>query len=253
MSKVTIIAEVGVNFLGDMRLACTLINRARQCGCDIAKFQLYSVDALFPDKKVMAQGKNWYDEIKTTELTKDQALTLSQACWNADIEPMFSVFDLERLEWVVDMGLERIKIGSRANQDADLIGACLATGKELLISGADAMELSKAIVRGFQGEEIDDDVNPPMLLYCIPEYPASPESFGFGEDPMMFQFWDGLSDHSVGGTASIIAVARGAAYIEKHFCLHRDASLGPDFICSMEPEEMTNLVQMIRRFEKYGL
>ena len=97
MSKITIVAEIGINWQGDILLAYEMIYTAKTCGADIAKFQLYDVDKLFPDKKIIAQGKNWYEEVKRTQLTREQAFELAEYCRRLGIEFMCSVFDLERL------------------------------------------------------------------------------------------------------------------------------------------------------------
>ena len=58
----------------------------------------------------------------------------------------------------------------------------------------------------------------------------------------------GYSDHTLGITACICAVAMGAEIIEKHFTYDKNAE-GPDHIHSADSEEMKQLVTMIREFE----
>jgi N,N'-diacetyllegionaminate synthase len=89
------------------------------------------------------------------------------------------------------------------------------------------------------------------VLQCVSNYPAEPalsnlrvmDSFAraFGT-PV------GLSDHSTGLTVAIAAVARGAAYIEKHFTLDRSLP-GPDHQASLLPDELRALVTAIRDVE----
>lgn len=59
----------------------------------------------------------------------------------------------------------------------------------------------------------------------------------------------GYSDHTQGISAALMAVARGATIIEKHFTLSHDLP-GPDHICSATPEEFTEMVSIIRDMEK---
>jgi N-acetylneuraminate synthase len=55
----------------------------------------------------------------------------------------------------------------------------------------------------------------------------------------------GLSDHTLGTTAAVAAVALGACVIEKHFTLSR-ADKGPDCEFSLEPQELKRLCQEVK-------
>ena len=66
-----IIAEIGQNHNGDMRIAKKLISAAKEGGADIAKFQLYDVDSIFPPTF------EWYREAKEAQLTKEQVMKLA--------------------------------------------------------------------------------------------------------------------------------------------------------------------------------
>jgi len=59
----------------------------------------------------------------------------------------------------------------------------------------------------------------------------------------------GLSDHTLGITASVAAVALGACIIEKHFTLSRSHP-GPDSAFSLEPAEFKSLIENVRTAEK---
>ena len=69
--------------------------------------------------------------------------------------------------------------------------------------------------------------------------------------PHMAMTWGvpvGLSDHTLGVTAAVAAVALGACAIEKHLTLSRDDP-GPDSAFSLEPEEFATLVRSVREVE----
>ena len=70
-----IIAEIGQNHNGDMKLAKELIHVAKENGADVAKFQVFDARALFP-----AEGNPWYDYNCSTELSKAQVFELSEEC-----------------------------------------------------------------------------------------------------------------------------------------------------------------------------
>ena len=243
MSKIQIVAEIGVNWEGDIERAKDMICAAQKCGADVAKFQLYSVDTLFPDKKIISQNRNWYEEVKKTQLTKEQVTTLVRYCKVAEIEILFSVFDLERLAWLEELGVKRYKIASRSINDVELIQAIWQTGKETLIS----------IPYG-EFSRINPILQPLILgnrqfkfLYCIPEYPSPLDRLQLGQ--ISWRTFTGFSDHSVGIDASIMAMARGCKIIEKHFCLSRKP-ISPDIVCSITPEQLRRLVRYARLFEE---
>ena len=81
------------------------------------------------------------------------------------------------------------------------------------------------------------------MLHCISSYPAPIEQSNLLTIPHLakrFGLVTGLSDHTLGTTASVTSVALGSAFIEKHFTLSRQDK-GPDCEFSLEPDELTNL------------
>ena len=65
-----IIADIGINFNGNLALAHNLIREAAMCGADIAKFQLYSPEKLF-GKNGEDPNEEVYQAVKHTELKKE--------------------------------------------------------------------------------------------------------------------------------------------------------------------------------------
>src|SRR5437868_3105725 len=125
--RTEIIAEIGQNHNGDMALAKKLIHEAKRAGADVAKFQLYEARALFPK-----EGNEWFDYNCKTELNRDQIKMLAEECDKAGIEFMASVFDIERIQWLEDVGMKRYKIASRSIFETNLINAVAVTGKPML-------------------------------------------------------------------------------------------------------------------------
>ena len=97
-----IIAEIGQNHNGDMGLAREMIFEAAAKGADCAKFQLYDAVALFPK-----EGNPWYEYNLKTEISRSQVDQLAGWC-EANIE--FKVFDLERIDWLEEVGVKRYKL-----------------------------------------------------------------------------------------------------------------------------------------------
>ena len=218
-----IIAEIGQNHNGDMALAKKMIRVAKKSGADVAKFQLYDVDSIF-DKNF-----KWYKEAREAQLDYRQAKMLKQECDKAGIEFMASVFDVDRLNWVLELGVSAIKIASRSIGNRELINAAAETGKDMIVS------LGMYKGKGFPKINTKGELH---FLYCISKYPTNINELNFRK--VDFSKYSGFSDHTVDICASIVAMARGARIIEKHFTLDKRMH-GPDHKGSMEPRELEQL------------
>jgi len=232
VNRVEIIAEIGQNHNGDMQLAKELINAAKENGADVAKFQLYDVDSIFqPDFC-------WYAAAKEAELNKEQACELAATCAQAEIEFMASVFDIERVAWSEEIGVRRYKIASRSVRNQPLLHAVAATGKDIIVSLGMWDGVGFPIVPS--RARVD-------YLYCVTKYPAAPEDLDFLS--IDFNRYAGFSDHTIGLDAALVAMARGARMIEKHFTLDRRMP-GPDHAGSMEPQELAALCRFAGSFSR---
>jgi sialic acid synthase SpsE len=211
-----IIAEIGQNWCGNSELVIRLINLAQTNGADLVKFQLYDSEKL-------------YGEYQDTELNFNQAKWLFDYGARNGIEVFFSVFDVERVRWCEEIGVKRYKIAYSQQNNTSVLEAIGATYKKTIIS------TDKDTYASEFKPYIHDFRNAVGLLYCVPNYPAQVEFDGieFGEEI------SGFSDHTIGLTASKIAIARGAEIIEKHFAL--DHKTGIDAEWSMTPSELREL------------
>lgn len=231
-----IIAEIGINHNGSIHLAHELIRQARQAGADVAKFQFYDPYKIFgpegsyPNAEALAQAL-------TVQFGFDEAKQLARLCEQEGIEFMASVFDLERFGWVEALGVKRHKIASRAVENTELCRQILATGKDAFIS------------LGFwAGQGVPYTARNAHYLHCVPKYPCSLDDVAlpaaFAGEPFV-----GFSDHTIGIEAALVAVARGATVIEKHFTLNKGLA-GPDHICSATPSELADLCKYAHLMER---
>lgn len=231
MNKILLIAEIGHNGNGNMRLNKLLIDEAKACGADVAKFQLYDTD------KIKKPWQSRYLELKMAELTFEDAKELKEYCDSIGIEFMASAFDVERVGWLEELGVKRHKIASRSIYDRDLIQAMEATGKPIIAS-----------LGAWKSEELPDIKNA-EFLFCISEYPThiTSEQFPvkFGKDEKLA----GFSDHTVGCYWAREAMKRGATIIEKHFTLSHELP-GYNQKGSMEPWELKDLATYKRQVER---
>ena len=115
-------------------------------------------------------------------------------------------------------------------------------------TGMSTMEEIEAAVAWARQAGADDIT----LLKCTSAYPAEPSEMNLTSITQMaskFGLSVGLSDHTLGDTVAIAAVALGARMVEKHFTLHRGDG-GPDAAFSMEPKELRRMVDQIRMTEE---
>lgn len=229
-NKVLVIAEIGHNHMGYMRHAKLLIDEAKACGCDIAKFQAYDTE------KIKKPWQSRYFELKLSEHTFEEFKELKEYCDKVGIEFMASAFDLEHFEWLEKLGVKRHKIASRSIYDTELIKAMEKTGKPIIAS------LGKIDERGIP------EIKNCTYLYCVSDYPTYmtsdrfPSKFGEGQ-------YYGFSDHTIGCYWAREAIKRGAKIIEKHFTLSRDLP-GHDQKGSADPTEMRDFVTYCRQHEQ---
>lgn len=219
-----IIAEIGQNHNGDMKLAVELIQAAREAGADVAKFQVYDARRLFPK-----EGNPWYEYNLSTELSRDDVFLLAEECRKTGIEFMASVFSPELVDLLEQAGARRHKVASRSVKDRELMLALGSTNKPLIVS------LGMWSGEGFPEVPTSAPVD---FLHCVSSYPASLEEMRLSR--VDFTRYAGLSDHTEGLTAAMAALARGARIVEKHFTLDKNM-YGPDHICSMTPDELREL------------
>jgi sialic acid synthase SpsE len=224
---------MGLYHHGNMDVARCLVDEAKAAGADIAKFQFFDISQYYGPEF------EWYEACMKARLTFEQAAMLKEYCDRAGIEFMASVFNLQGVEWAERLGMKRYKIASRCIYQQDLLEAVVATGKDMIVSlgmweGEDFPEIRS---RG----RID-------FLYCVSKYPTMPEEVHF--EGVDFAKYSGYSDHTIGLDAALIAIARGARIIEKHFTLCR-LMHGPDHRMSMEPAELRELVRRARLWGKF--
>jgi sialic acid synthase SpsE len=252
MRSVIVIAEAGVNHNGDLGRAREMVAAAAAAGADIVKFQAFSATNLVARGartaayQVANTGKS--DQailLAELELSYDDFSVLAEECRRSRIGFLATAFDVEIVEALVGMGMDRIKIASGEITNTRALQRFAALDLPVLLSTGMATmdEVAAAVdtLRGAGAHEI-------TLLHCTSLYPAPPSTLNLTAMMAMaerFGLTVGYSDHSVGDHAAIAAVALGAQVIEKHFTLDR-ALPGPDHKASLEPGELADMVRKLR-------
>lgn len=277
-----IIAEAGVNHNGSLEMAKKLIEVAAEAGADAVKFQTFNADKLVIRSAAKADyqtattdiNESQYEMIRKLELDEDAHETLINHCIECCIQFLSTPFDLESVDLLTKrFDISCIKIPSGDITNAPLLLKVAQTGKPLILStgmstlgeiedalgvlafgylnrlspGATAF---KAAYCSTEGQAILQEKV--KLLHCTTEYPAPLEDVNLRTMDTLFNAFGlpvGYSDHTNGIVVPIAAVARGAVIIEKHFTLDRSLP-GPDHKASLEPSELSRMVEAIRSVEK---
>jgi len=257
-SRVFIIAEMSANHLMNYDRAIEIIKAAKNAGADAIKVQTYTPDTITIDCDnkyfQITQGTIWdgitlhklyetaYTPWEWQPKLKKIAEELGLVCFS-------SPFDLTAIDFMEKMDMLVYKIASFEITDIPLIRKAAQTGKPIIISTGIAELADVELALKTCKEEGNENV---MLLKCTSAYPAPYEDINLKVMENLSQTFDcitGLSDHTMGSTVAIGAVALGAKIIEKHLTLSR-ADGGPDAAFSMEPKEFENMVNEIRIVEK---
>jgi N-acetylneuraminate synthase len=279
--KVFIVAEAGVNHNGSLDLARRLVDVAADAGADAVKFQSFRAEALASADADMAayQQRNTGTSgsqlamLKALELSSSDHESLVDYCRARDIAFMSTAFDLQSLKLVIACKPPVLKIASGDVTATPLVletararlPIILSTG---MCSLADIEQALGTIAYGLlestdkpgraafadafasaAGQQILS--THVTVLHCVTEYPAPPAQINLRAMDTLadaFGLPVGYSDHCLGTSVSVAAVARGARVIEKHITLDR-AMPGPDHLASLEPADFTRMVADIRDVE----
>lgn len=256
MSKVTIIAEIGINHNGCIENAKKLIDVAKIAGCDYVKFQKRNPDVCVPDhQKNILRETPWgtmkyIDYKKRVEFEKKEFDEIDNYCKKSGIKWTTSVWDMDSLEFVSNYNLDCIKIASALITDKQLLEASSKKYEEIIISSGMSTE-----------KEIDDAMEIALkhskkvvLMHCNSAYPAPLDELNLSCIRTLKEKYSnenvviGYSGHETYLHTSLAAISIGAKYIERHITLDRQM-WGTDQFCSLEPQGLFRLVQATRQLE----
>jgi N,N'-diacetyllegionaminate synthase len=259
MRKVFIIAEAGVNHNGNIDLAKKMIEEAKKAGADAVKFQTFVAEKLVSkftqkaayQKNTTDSNESMLQMIKKYELNIDAHNQLMDYCRIKNIIFLSTPFDMESIDLLNSLGLSVFKIPSGEITNFPYLKKIGSLNKKIIISTgmSDLKEIKEAIEVLNKAGTSTKNIS---ILHCNTEYPTPFEDVNLNAMLTIkkkFKTMVGYSDHTLGIEVPIAAVALGAEIIEKHFTLNRNMD-GPDHKASLEPKELTLMVQSIRNIEK---
>ena len=252
-----IIAEIGANHNGDMDLAKKMINVAKQNGADAVKFQSWTPTSV-ASKIEYDQNQSYSDGdggkkhfgslremVEKYYLKEKDHYTLKDYCDLIGIEFSSTPFSKDEADLLNQLNVPFIKIASMDINNAELIKYFAQFQKPIILSTgmATLSEISKAV------EIIESQGNKEIvLLHCISIYPPKYKDIHLNNIPMLeksFGYPVGFSDHSIGTSIPLAAVALGSCIIEKHFTLDKNMP-GWDHAISADPAELKTIVEESR-------
>ena len=254
--KCLVIAEAGVNHNGKIDIALKLCDEAKKAGADIVKFQTWKTENIITKKVAQADyqatntgiRESQYDMLKRLELSYNDFRKIKRYCDDIGIVFSSTADDVESFEFLIDLGIPFIKIGSgeignipflryMGNKKMPII---MSTGMSSLAD----VDISLSELKRSGASQI-------TLLHCTTNYPCSYSDVNLRAMLTLkdaFHTPVGYSDHTLGNDVAIAAVTLGASVIEKHFTL--DCSMeGPDHAASTSPHDFAEFVKAIRNTE----
>lgn len=208
------VAEIGSNHKGIPALAFEMIREAALAGANIAKFQLGH-----PMGEGVQAMRHWPTE---------HADQLAEWCDYWGVEFMASIWNERALLQAQRLGMSSFKVAHQMVENKELTEAVLACGLPTYISG-----LPVSAWAGYPNAR---------AIYCQPYYPTYPNQVrlpnGFGEKAE----YHGYSSHVPGIVDALMAIGRGALYIEKHMTLDKTEESIRDNHFALMPDEFSEMV-----------
>lgn len=241
--KPYIVAEINTSHSGSVEMARTMIEKAKEVGCDCVKFQSWSAESLY--------SKSFYDEnpiakrlFKKFSFSEDELAEVAEYSRNSGIAFASTPYSKAEVDFLLEQcDVPYIKVASMDLNNYPFLDYIASTGAPIVLStGMGTMdEIRKAVTT------IENAGNNNIcLLHCISIYPPETSTIrlknitGLREEFPRYPI--GFSDHSMGAEMAAAAIALGACMIEKHFTLDR-SKIGMDNQVASEPGEMALLVQ----------
>jgi len=252
-----IIAEAGSNHNRKLDQAFKLIDIAVEAGADAVKFQTYSAEKIYSKKtpkmsylkkdNLTREKESVWDLVKRIEMPREWHKDLADYCTEKGVVFLSTPFDLKAVD-ELEKFVSAYKIASFEITHLPLLEYVAKKRKPIILSTGVAdlsdIELALDTIYGQGNKDV-------ILLHCAINYPPKYDDLNLRSIQTMrqaFQLPIGFSDHTLGITSDIAAVALGACVIEKHFTLDRTLP-GPDHPFALEPDELKEMVQAIRDTE----
>jgi sialic acid synthase len=235
-------------------MAAQLIDAAAWAGVDAVKVvkrdlccELTNGASRRPYKSPHAFGPTYGEHRAALELSAEQHAALAQRTRDHGLSYIGTACDVPSADLLESLGVDALKVASRDLANLPLLDNLARRGRPLLISTgmSDLTEIDAAVgaLRQLSYRFV--------LMQCTSLYPTPRGDVNLRSIPTLARRYNaltGFSDHTRGTVVPPAAVALGAVVIEKHLTMDRTLR-GTDHACSLEPEELRQLVVNIREVE----
>lgn len=251
-----VIAEIGCNHMGDFEIAKELIRLAKECHCDVAKFQKRHNRELLTEEQYNAPHPNPWNSYGETygahreflEFSVDQHRDLKAYCESIGIEYCTSVWDVTSAKEIISLNPGFIKVPSACNNNYRML-------KELRDNYSGEVHISFGMTTHAEEEEVikffeeTGSAKSRLVIYsCTSGYPVPFGDICLLEINRLYEKYGnrvkeiGFSGHHLGIAMDLVAYTLGARWVERHFTKDRTWK-GTDHAASLEVPGMQKLVR----------
>lgn len=252
-TSLMIIAEAATCHGGDINRAIELIELAASAGANAIKFQHIHPELLYSPRVTLSGSivDNPAITQRRSELLSDEELKrLRNHAETCGIEFLLTIFDMQSVNLIQDLGLDTIKIASGDLTFLPLVKSVLRSDAHVLLStGMSSISEVEQVIRECR-ELVNNNLT---LLHCTSVYPCPPELANLERIGKLRSLGlpVGFSDHTLGSWASCAAVALGATVLEKHIRL-KNGPRTADFEHSMTDDEFGAFVSSVKNVRIAG-
>jgi N-acetylneuraminate synthase len=243
-----VVAEIGINHNGDLKIAKKLIDVAVTSGCQAVKFQKRTIEVVYSAEELARPRESPFgttngDLRYGLEFGLEQYREIDRYCKERKIDWFASCWDEASVDFIDQFGVSCYKIASASLTDDNLLRHTRAKGRPILLStGMSSLEQIDHAVDVLGKQDL-------VLLHTCSAYPAMYEELNLRVIPLLRERYGipvGYSGHETGLSTSIATIALGACVVERHITLDR-AMWGSDQAASVEPQGFAHMVRDIRQ------
>jgi len=252
---INLVAEIGINHNGSLQVAFELIRIAKEAGFDYVKFQKRCPDICVPEhqkniiKETIWGNMLYVDYKEKIEFDLYDYEQINKFCEKIGIKWFTSVWDMESACDIYMVNNTIVKIPSAKINDVQLLEYCREYFDNVIISTgmSNEADIQKAVAIS----------RPDVIMHSVAVYPTPVEMTRIGYVKWLVENYRdkglckqvGYSGHDKDIGVAIVAILLGAEWIEKHITLS-NYMFGSDQKISLEPKEMFEFVEVVRRLEK---